>query len=149
MESKFDTVLKRLYPILLVIVLFTGFGNMPIYKRYYISNLPGLGWSSNFYVNLNVHYVVGALLLGMGAYFLLLYLRQKPPEKQLTISGKLRAVAFGLALLSGIAMAIRNLSGVNFDFGLQMAVTFLHLGMAMFLLVLSIGSGILKKRWTR
>jgi hypothetical protein len=132
-----------------VIVLFTGFGNMPIYKRYYISNLPGLGWSSNFYINLNVHYIVGALLLIVAVYFLVLHLRSRRPDGRLTTSGKLRAVAFGLALMTGIALAVRNLSGVNFYFGLQMAVTLLHLGMAMFLLVLSIGSGILKKRWTR
>ncbi len=146
-KSKTDTVLKRVYPVILAIAMFTGFGNMPIYKRYYISAVPGLGWSGNFYFNLNVHYIAAALLLGIAVYFTLTYLKIRTTGGRLTASGILRAVILGLSLLSGIMLATRNLSAVNFVFGTQMAVAFTHLGAAMILLVISVVCGLSRRSW--
>ena len=147
--SKFDIVLRRIYPVVLAVALFTGFGNMPIYKRYYIANIPGLGWSGNFYINLYVHYIAGALLLAMATYFTLIYLRARLFNVRLTLNGAIRSALVGLALLSGILLAVRNLSTVNFPFVTQMSVSFIHLGVAMILMLLSIGCGLMKRRWTR
>jgi len=52
-------LLAWLYRLAAVLVLFTGFCNMPIAKRYYISDLPGLGWSGDFFLNVQVHYLLG------------------------------------------------------------------------------------------
>ena len=147
--DKFDTVLKRIYPVVLTVALFTGFGNMPIYKRYYIADIPGLGWSGNFYINLYVHYIAGALLLAIATYFTLIYLKARLSSHQLTPTGVVRSALVGLALLTGILLAVRNLSTVNFPLATQMIVSFIHLGMAMFLMLLSIVCGLMKSRWTR
>jgi hypothetical protein len=147
--NKFDTVLRRIYPVVLTVALFTGFGNMPIYKRYYIANIPGLGWSGNFYINLYIHYIAGALLLAIATYFTLVYLRARLASVRLTLTGVIRSALVGLALLTGILLAVRNLSTVNFPLVTQMSVSFIHLGMAMFLMLLSIGCGLMKRRWTR
>lgn len=141
------SVLKRLYPVALAVALFTGFGNMPIYKRYYISDIPGFWWSSNFYVNLTIHYISGALLVGLAVYFGFIYLKTHPSNDRLTTAGMLRAVLLGLSLLTGILLAIRNLSGINFGFGVQMFVVFAHLAMALTLMVLSVGCFIFKSPW--
>ena len=148
-KNKADNVLKRLYPVALTIALYTGFGNMPIYKRYYISSIPGLGWSGNFYINLNIHYSCGVVLLGLAVYFSLIYLKTSTSADQLTTTGLLRAVFFGLSLLTGILLAIRNLTEINFGFGSQMVVVFMHLGIAMILLVLSIGCAVVRSPWRR
>jgi hypothetical protein len=148
-KNKVDNVLKRLYPVALTIALFTGFGNMPIYKRYYISAIPGLEWSGNFYINLNIHYGCGVVLLGLAVYFSLIYLKTSTSTDRLTATGLLRAVFFGLSLLTGILLAIRNLAEINFDFGSQMIVVFMHLGTAMILLVLSIGCAVVSSPWRR
>ena len=148
-NSKADSVLKSFYPVVLAIALFTGFGNMPIYKRYYISAIPGLGWSGNFYVNLNVHYISGALLLGLAVYFSFIYLKTRTSRGRLTTTGKLRAVFFGCSLLTGLLLAVRNLGEINFGFGTQMAIALIHLGIAMIVLVLSIACGVVKSPWRR
>ena len=146
-KNKVDNVLKRLYPVALTITLFTGFGNMPIYKRYYISSIPGLEWSGNFYINLNIHYGCGVVLLGLTVYFGLIYLKTSTSKDRLTATGLMRAVFLGLSLLTGILLAIRNLAEINFDFGSQMVVVFMHLGTAMILLVLSIGCAVVRSPW--
>jgi len=51
------------------ILLFTGFGQMPIYKRYYIDQLPGFGWSSNFVTTLNIHYMAAIVLVFISIYY--------------------------------------------------------------------------------
>ncbi|MCP4687713.1 MAG: hypothetical protein GY859_06665 [Desulfobacterales bacterium] len=148
-KNKAGSFLKRIYAVLLVIALFTGFGNMPIYKRYYISSIPGLGWAENFYINLQVHYIAGALLLGLAVYFTLMHLKSPEGKRRLTKTGATRAVIFGIALLSGILLAVRNLGGINFPFGPQMAATFIHMGMAILLTALSVICLIATKPWTK
>ncbi len=139
--------LKRLYAVALTIALFTGFGNMPIYKRYYISSIPGMGWSGNFYINLNIHYISGFVLLGLAVFFSLVYLKTGTSKDRLTATGLLRTAFLGLSLLTGILLAIRNLAGINFGFGAQMVVIFMHLGFAIILMVLSIGCGVVRSPW--
>lgn len=51
------------------VLLFTGIGQMPIYKRYYIDQLPGLGWSSNYAITLNLHYLAAAALIFISTYY--------------------------------------------------------------------------------
>ena len=148
-KRKTDSVLKYLYPVALTVALFTGFGNMPIYKRYYISDIPGMGWSGNFFINLNIHYITGAILLGLAVYFSIIFLKTHSSKDHFTTTGILRVVFLGILILTGILLAIRNLSGINFIFGVQMLVVFIHLGIAMTLMVLSIGCFLFKSPWRR
>lgn len=49
-----------------IMLIFSGFGQMPMYRRYGIAQLPGLGWSGDFAVTLPLHYIAAMfLLLGM------------------------------------------------------------------------------------
>jgi len=52
----------------------SGFGQMPIFKRYYIADLTGLGWLAQFYVTHYFHYAGAAALLAIGADYLTRYL---------------------------------------------------------------------------
>jgi len=52
------------------ILILTGIGQMPVYRRYMIDQVPGLGWSSNFAVTLNLHYLAGIALLFAAVYHL-------------------------------------------------------------------------------
>jgi hypothetical protein len=149
MRLRYGPAIHRLYLLVLVIALFTGFGNMPIYKRYYIAAIPGLGWSGHFFVNLSVHLISGAVLLALAVASAVVYAKKGPGMGRLTLAGALRAGAFGGVMASGILLAVRNLGGVNFPFVFQMAVTFLHLGMAVALLAVSIGCVVFKRPWTQ
>jgi len=59
------------------VLLFSGFGQMPIYKRYFVDQLPGLGWSSNFYITLNIHYVAAFILIFVSFYYVAYLLTSK------------------------------------------------------------------------
>lgn len=53
------------------VLIFTGFGQMPVYKRYNVDQVPGLGWSSDFLVTLNIHYIAAAVLVFISVYYLI------------------------------------------------------------------------------
>lgn len=52
------------------VLLFTGFGQMPIYKRYFVDQIPHLGWSSNFQTTLSIHYMAAIVLIFISFYYL-------------------------------------------------------------------------------
>ena len=49
--------LRWAYILTLFVMVLTGFGQMPIFKRYYISDIPGMGWLAKFYVTHYIHYL--------------------------------------------------------------------------------------------
>lgn len=51
------------------ILLFTGFGQMPIYKRYYVDQIPGLAWSSDFFITLYIHYLAAIALTFIAVFY--------------------------------------------------------------------------------
>jgi cytochrome b subunit of formate dehydrogenase len=53
----------------LVLVL-SGFFQMPTANRYYISSVPGLAWSVDFIISLNVHYAASVLFVAAALFHL-------------------------------------------------------------------------------
>ena len=141
--------LNWLYAIAVVILLFTGFGNMPLWGRYYIADIPGLKWSGDFLVNLQIHLFVGAVLLGLIIYLLIYYLNVRPRGMGLTRSGLTRAVLLMLATLSGVFLGIRNLSGIQFAFEIQVGLVFFHMATAVAFISASIVCLFTRSRWTK
>ena len=85
-RSTSKTPLWYLYLISGIMLAFSGFGQMPLYKRYYISDIPGMAWSADFYITHLVHYVFSALLLGIAAYVLFNHLLINKKSLALTLS---------------------------------------------------------------
>ncbi|MCX7981390.1 MAG: cytochrome b/b6 domain-containing protein [Syntrophales bacterium] len=57
------------------LVLFvTGLFEMPFAKRYYISSVPGLGWSEDYIVTLNVHYAAAIVFVGTSLFHVIYHL---------------------------------------------------------------------------
>ncbi|PKM81574.1 MAG: hypothetical protein CVU89_08755 [Firmicutes bacterium HGW-Firmicutes-14] len=52
------------------LLIFTGFGQMPVYRRYMVDQLPGMAWTSDFAVTLNLHYIAAAVLIFASVYHL-------------------------------------------------------------------------------
>ncbi|MCX7817399.1 MAG: cytochrome b/b6 domain-containing protein [Syntrophales bacterium] len=46
-----------------IVLLFTGLGCLPLYKRYFISEIPGLGWTADFNNVTMVHYVASIVFV--------------------------------------------------------------------------------------
>lgn len=57
-----------------VLLIFSGFGQMPMYRRYMIDRIPGLGWSSDFAVTLLIHYIAAAVLMVAVFYHIVFHL---------------------------------------------------------------------------
>ncbi|MBN1381506.1 MAG: cytochrome b/b6 domain-containing protein [Deltaproteobacteria bacterium] len=54
------------------VLIITGLFQMPLANRYYISSLPGLAWSGDFIISLNVHYAASAIFVA-AAFFHVIY----------------------------------------------------------------------------
>lgn len=122
---------------------------MPIFKRYYIADIPGLGWLAQFYVTHLIHYAAGGILIGLVFYFLVESIFDRKTFGQVTRIGWLGFVLIiGLAL-SGILLVIKNLSGVYFNHILIIGLDLIHLVMCMGLLTITAYTFVAKKEWMR
>ncbi|GLI53921.1 formate dehydrogenase subunit gamma [Thermodesulfovibrio yellowstonii] len=55
-----------------IILLFTGLGCLPLYKRYYITDLPGFAWTGDFYNVTLIHYIASIVFVA-GVIFHVFY----------------------------------------------------------------------------
>ncbi|MGI5912201.1 MAG: formate dehydrogenase subunit gamma [Syntrophomonadaceae bacterium] len=62
------------------ILFFSGFGQMPIYKRYLVDQLPGLSWSSNYLINLHLHYYAALVLIFISFYYVVYLMLTKETD---------------------------------------------------------------------
>lgn len=60
-----------------ILLIFSGFGQMPMYKRYYITAIPGLGWSGDFELTLIMHYVTAIIFVAAVVFHLVYHLGMK------------------------------------------------------------------------
>lgn len=130
-------LISRNFSVLFKLTVFalalTGAAQMPIFKRYYIASLPGLGWLSDFYLTNKLHYVFAALLLGMLAYLATLYLGVLAKQYRLTLSGRIKSLLFIAVAATGILRVIKNLDSVTLNPLTVMLVDWFHLGFSVFL----------------
>ena len=54
-----------------ILLIFSGFGQMPMYKRYFVTSIPGLGWSGNFEATLLMHNVVSIVFVAAVVFHIL------------------------------------------------------------------------------
>lgn len=55
-----------------IVLLFTGLGCLPLYKRYYINEIPGFAWTADFYNVTLIHYIASVVFL-CGVVFHIFY----------------------------------------------------------------------------
>ena len=51
-----------------LVLLLTGIFELPVGKRYYIINVPGLGWSADFITSLYLHYAAAVVFTGAAMF---------------------------------------------------------------------------------
>lgn len=44
-------------------LIFSGFGQMPMYERYGLADLPYMAWTADYHLTLTIHYVAGMVLV--------------------------------------------------------------------------------------
>ncbi len=139
---------RYVYLISVFFLTLTGFGQMPIFKRYYIADIPGLGWLADFYATYFIHYLAAALLLGVMAYGIFDYFLIARKTLKITVAGYLRGLILAVLVVTGILLAMKNFAGYRFP---PFFITYLdltHLIFVMCLLITGLVCIIFKKRWT-
>ena len=129
-------------------LVLTGFGQMPIFKRYYVADIPGLGWLAEFFVTHFIHYLGAIVLLALTAYMVMDHLILKRNSRRLKASGFVRMAVLAGILVSGALLVMRNLTGSNFAPGFIIFMDLTHLGLVMLFLLVSLYCLISKKQWT-
>ncbi len=60
-----------------LILLFSGFGQLPMYKRYNIIKIPGLSWANNFETTLVIHIIAAIFFSAAVVFHIVFHLRRK------------------------------------------------------------------------
>lgn len=121
---------RWLYGIAIGVALFSGMGQMPLYKRYYLTDIPGMAWANNFFTLSDMHYLAAALLLGLLAWRLALDGRGAGGVWSWGPRSWWGWSLLGLLAASGGAKALFNY-GVFIPPTLFMIITLIHMGSAM------------------
>ncbi len=85
-----------------IMLIFTGLGCLPLFKRYYITELPGFTWTANFYTVTKLHYLF-AIFFTFAVLFHIFYHGLKgnfgllPKKGDFVASLKMILASFGLA----------------------------------------------------
>jgi hypothetical protein len=136
------------YLISVFLLTLSGFGQMPIFKRYYIADIPGLGWLAEFFITHYIHYLAAILFLAFTAYMIIDYLLSKRNSRQVTATGYVRSALLAGILASGIFLVIRNLAGSNLSSEFIIFLNLCHLGLVMAFLFVGLYCLVYKKKWT-
>lgn len=85
-----------------ILLIFSGFGQMPMYKRYFITAIPGLHWSGNFEITLAMHYLTAIVFTAAITYHLVYHIMMSElsimPRK-----GDIKESVQGLKAMLGLA----------------------------------------------
>jgi hypothetical protein len=139
--------MRGLYVFSMIFLGLTGFAQMPIFKRYYIADIPGLGWLAQFYVTHYMHYLGAILLLALLAYAVVDFVAGNGRQLTLTPAGYVRGAMVGGLVLSGVLLVIRNQSGIHMDPRLIIFLDLFHMGLVMALLVTSAYCLVRRRPW--
>ena len=140
--------LAWLYGSVLLLLTLTGFGQMPIFKRYYIADIPGLGWLAQFYVTHYLHYLAATVLLAIAGYVIARYLAHDKNRITLTVSGSVRLGLLALLAATGLLLVWRNLAGVILPPGFIIFLDISHLLLVLLLLGVTGFCRVTRRSWT-
>ena len=140
-------LLKPFYFLVLFTMGLTGFGQMPIFKRYYIADIPGLGWLADYYATHYIHYIGAVILFGFFVYAAVVYFGLMREHFRLNWAAYVRIILLALITITGIFRVLKNLPDVTFSPLFTMAIDISHLLFMMLLMIFGIIFIISKKGW--
>ena len=108
-------ILKFLYFISILFLAVTGFGQMPIFKRYYIADIPGLEWLAQFYVTHVLHYLSAMVLIGLTFYIIFDNVFNKNKTLEITPSVYAKIAMILVLMTTGMLMMVKNFTGTPFS----------------------------------
>ncbi|SLM28600.1 OhcB2 (Protein with transmembrane helices) [Desulfamplus magnetovallimortis] len=144
-----ERTVRFIYLLTFIFLVLSGFGQMPIFKRYYIADIPGFGWLAQFYVTHAIHYIFASVLIGLSCYVVLDHILDREKDRRITKTGYAKSVMLIGLMGTGGFMVYKNISGVFFPHNMIIALDIVHLGLCMILMFYSFYTVIAKKSWVR
>lgn len=86
----------------------TGLGQMPIFSRYYIADVPGLGWLGNFRITAALHLALACALLFALASVAVAWLGAGRERPSLSGAGRMKVALFAAVALTGLLRVLQN-----------------------------------------
>jgi len=118
---------RRLMAALLFLLALSGFAQMPIMKRYYLADLPGLAWLADYSATSLLHYLAAAVFLFLCGLIAARHLAD-PARAPLRGWRLARAGLYLLVILTGLAHAVHNTASWPLPPALAQTVVLAHLG---------------------
>lgn len=140
-------LVKPIYLVLLFMMGLTGFGQMPIFKRYYIADIPGLAWTAKFYVTHYLHYVGAILLFFLVVYVIVVYFGLMRRSYSLSWAAYVRIILLAAIMVTGIFRVLKNLPDIVFSPGFTMFIDISHLAFMMLMMLCGIVFIITRSGW--
>ncbi len=119
--------ISRAYIFIIFMMCLTGFGQMPIFKRYYIADIPGLGWLAQYYLTHYIHYIGAILLFVISGYCAAAYFFAGRHHFRLTRSAYIRVILLAAITVTGIFRVLKNLPDIVFSPNFTMFIDISHL----------------------
>ena len=142
-----QTFIKFTYRVTLLFLALTGFGQMPIFKRYYIADIPGLAWLAQFYVTHVLHYFFAILLIALVFYAGFDHLFNRKKQYQVSVPGIIKSIFLGLLIVSGGLMVMKNFTGTPFSPMMISMLDLSHMALCMGFLFYSLYTAMAHKGW--
>lgn len=142
-----DRIIVYTYRIVIFMLTLTGMAQMPIFKRYYIADIPGLGWLAAFYVTHYLHYLFAIFLLALLGYLVTTHLLAGKTRRPVSTSGYVRVLIMAGLIVSGLLLVFRNFPGYLFSPKMIIVLNICHMGLVVALLVAGLICIIFRKKW--
>ncbi len=128
---QYSAWISRIFIAVMAMLAFTGMMQMPLAKRYYLTEIPGMAWTGDFYFVHKFHYVLAAILLFVVGMVVVNWILEWRDKLALTPLGAARVVLLGGIIVSGGFRVYRNMPNVTLHPDLVMTIEWMHLGLVM------------------
>ncbi len=147
LNNRSSIYVKYIYRIGLLFLFLSGFAQMPIFKRYYIADMPGLGWLADFYATHFMHYLFAFILIALAAYVMTDRFLHRSDPSRITAFGYVKGALITGLILTGALLVVKNFTGTPFSPNTVFLLDVLHLALAVALLFTGLLSLVLRKKW--
>lgn len=130
----------RLFILSIIVLTVSGLGQMPLFKRYYIADIPGLAWTADFYLQHVLHYLAAAIFLALVMFWTVAFLRGVFRPYRITMWGWLRIGVVAALIGSGFFRVLKNLPAWSFSPEATMIIGWSHLAAALLFGLLALGA---------
>jgi len=125
--------ISRLFILAVGMLAFTGMMQMPLANRYFLTRVPGMAWTGDFFIVHKLHYGFAALLLFIAGLTCANWLLNWRKRLTLTPMGAARVAILAGLVVSGVFRVYRNIPSVTLDPTFVLVIEWIHLGLTMVL----------------